>query len=114
MNKKWDRRRSISGRELDRSMRVGRRLAGAGLPADTDCRLPQVVLTCGRYVRVEHHSGLLQMTGELVRVYSALGIIRIEGKDLVAADMDDDVILLDGAVKSVSFEQFCQMQGKIQ
>ena len=103
-----------SDRELGRYMRSGRRLAGLGLPADSDCKLPQIVITCGRYVRIEHHTGLLQMTQSTVRVYSALGIIKIEGSGLAASDMDADVLLIEGSIKSASFEQFCQKQGNFQ
>ena len=90
--------------EGGRLMRAGSRLASVGIPADADCRIPLVTLTGDRYVKVEHHRGVLLLTKCCVRLYSGLGIIRIEGKELAAASMDDDVLLLDGCVKSVSFE----------
>ncbi|MBO4847567.1 MAG: YabP/YqfC family sporulation protein [Clostridia bacterium] len=84
--------------------RGGRRLASLGLPADADCRLPQITLTGKSYLRVEHHLGVLQLTECRVRLYTALGVLRIDGSGLAAASMDGDVMLLDGCIRSVSFE----------
>ncbi|MCR5611100.1 MAG: YabP/YqfC family sporulation protein [Clostridiales bacterium] len=85
--------------------RSGRALTAAGLPADSDCRMPVVTITGGRYLKAEHHMGVLLLTENCVRLYSRMGIIRIEGRRLAASDMDGDVILLEGEVRSVSFEK---------
>lgn len=82
----------------------GRTLAAAGFPADADCRIPQIVVTGCGYVRVEHHCGVLQLTGNCVRLRSRIGVIRIDGAQLAVASIDNDVLLLDGRVRSVSYE----------
>ena len=88
-------------RAADRS---GRRLVSLGLPADADCRLPRVTVTGDRYVRVENHCGILQIGACCVRLYSRMGVIRIEGKDLTAARMDGEAMLLEGRIRAVCFE----------
>ncbi|MBR3460451.1 MAG: YabP/YqfC family sporulation protein [Clostridia bacterium] len=87
-----------------RSKEGGNRLAAVGMPMDADCRLPKVTVVADRFARVEHHTGVLKLTGCCVRLFSRLGIIRIEGEGLIASDMDDDLLQLDGKVKSVTFE----------
>lgn len=96
-----------------RRTKQAERLLRLGLPADTDCSLPVITVTCGRYVKVEHHSGVLQLSGEVIRLYSALGPIRIEGKGLIASELNSEEMMIDGAVSSVCFEQFGRKQGKI-
>lgn len=88
------------------------RFAALGLPADADCRLPGIVITGGRYLRVEHHTGLLSVSPDSIRLYSRLGAIRIDGCDMIASEMDEDILFIDGRIRAVTFEQFCQIQGK--
>ena len=87
-----------------RCIRRGRRLAELGFPADADCRLPVVTLTGGCYIKVEHHTGVLQLGESTVRLCTRIGVVTIQGSGLAASDMDGDMILLDGCVKSVVFE----------
>lgn len=96
--------RTITESARERRIRRGRALVGAGFPADADCRLPAVTITGCGYVKVEHHTGVLQLGEKRVRLLSRLGVICIEGSGLIAADMDGDVLLLEGRVKSVVFE----------
>lgn len=82
----------------------GRVLATAGFPADADCSIPLIVITGKGYVRVEHHCGVLQLTDCRVRLRSRIGVISIEGEKLAVSSVDNDVMLLDGRVRSVSYE----------
>lgn len=85
-------------------MKKARTLSAFDVPADSDCSIPRIVLTGSGYVKVEHHRGVLTLTPACVRLFSGIGVIKIEGRDLLASRMDDDEILLDGTVKCVSFE----------
>ena len=91
-------------RDAARAARRGARLASMGLPADADCELPCITLTGNRYLRVEHHRGILRLTDTCARFYSCLGTIRIEGEGLCASDMDGDVLLIDGRIKAICIE----------
>lgn len=99
-----EKERNVKPNQAARCLRRGRRLNGLGFPADADCRLPVVTITGGGWVKVEHHTGLLQLTETKVRLCSRMGLICIEGSGLAAADMEGDVIMLDGRIKSVTFE----------
>ena len=93
-----------SERKREAAERSARRLVALGLPADANCRLPIVTISGSGYVKVEHHMGVLQLGNCCVRLYSCLGVIRIEGRGLAAARMDADVMLLEGRIVSVCFE----------
>ena len=97
-------KRADDGSKLDPITRGGRAFAALGLPADANCRLPIITITGSSYVKTEHHTGVLQLGERCVRLYSRLGVIRIEGCGLAASEMDSDTIIIDGAVKSVMFE----------
>lgn len=107
-------KRNDDERIISRRTGQAERLVRLGLPADTDCRLPVITVSCGRYVKVEHHSGIILLSGNVIRLYTALGPLRIEGCGLIASGMDGEEMLIDGRVKSVAFEQFGRKQGKIE
>lgn len=92
----------------EKEARSGRKAGGAfsslGLPADADGKLPLVTITGDRFVKVEHHRGILLFTECCVRLFSASGVVRISGKCIAASKMDGDEILLEGKIGSVSFE----------
>ena len=74
------------------------------LPPDALGTSPYITLTGGCFAYVERHKGVLQLSPECVRLYSTCGIIRIEGKNIVAKEMDCERLKLCGNVKSVMFE----------
>ena len=75
-----------------------------GLPADADCRTPVTSVTGNRFVKVEHHRGILLFTDRCVKLCSANGMITVKGRELAAARMDGDEVMLEGVIESVSFE----------
>ncbi len=94
-------KKQMKARSLDR---VGGAFSSVGIPADADCRTPVVTVTGKRYVKIEHHCGILLFTDCCVRLFSSRGIIRITGKELASASMDFDTVMLEGEIESVCFE----------
>ena len=88
----------------ENAMRRGAYLASCGIPADAECKVPTVFLTGDRYLKVEHHRGVLLITPKVIRLLSPLGVLRIEGAGLAAASMDRDSLIIEGKVRSVAFE----------
>lgn len=84
--------------------RMGGAFSYVGIPADADERMPVVTVTGKRYVRIEHHRGILLFTDRCVKLFSAQGLICISGRELASASMDGDQVLLEGEIGSVSFE----------
>lgn len=85
-------------------MKRSRAYVACGLPADTDCSIPKVSMTGDRYVRVEHHEGVLLISERAIRLHTSLGILRIEGSGLCAAALNGEELLANGRIRSVSFE----------
>ncbi len=79
-------------------------LGAVDLPPEACGRIPYITVTGDRYMKVEQHRGILQVTAECVRLYSEVGIIRICGSRLLVSDMDNESISLSGCIKSVGFE----------
>ena len=82
----------------------GRALSSLGIPADSDCRMPLISVTGSRYVKIEHHNGVLLLDPCCIKLYSRCGIIRIDGSGIAASSMDSDVMMLEGRINAVSFE----------
>ena len=79
-------------------------LNAVGLPPDSCGTLAYITLTGQEYAVIEHHCGVLRLTPECIRLYSATGIIRITGERLQASEMDNERISLRGCIKTVEFE----------
>ncbi len=65
--------------------------------------------TCVRWwgrelMEVENHGGVLEFTNECIRLYSKLGILRIEGKKLDIRLADSESVIVDGSIDSISYE----------
>lgn len=97
-------KKAVTEASRERVKRGGRRLCSVGLPADADCRLPNITITGDKYAKIEHHCGILQLTERCVKLYSRIGLIEITGKELIAAEMDDDVLMIDGCIEAVRYE----------
>ena len=95
-------------RRCKRARRSGRALERLGMPADSACTLPRVVITGDGFVKIEHLTGVLKLSDSVVRLYTALGVIRIEGGSLTAEELEPGSMYLKGAVRAVFFEQFAE------
>lgn len=76
-----------------------------GIPPDVLDGMPVVTLTGAKYVKIEHHCGVLLLSDRCIRVYSPMGIIRITGALLQVTAMDNENICIIGRIKSASFEK---------
>lgn len=55
-------------------------------------------------LEVENHSGVLEFTQERIRLYTSVGIIKIEGRNLNIALFDSETAVCSGEIRSVSYE----------
>ena len=102
--KRGMKRRPVSVKRARSAMRKGGAYAACGFPADSDCIIPKVSVTGDRWVRVEHHEGVLVLSERSIRLVTALGVLRIEGAGLCASVLTEDELIADGRIRSVSFE----------
>lgn len=101
--------RSKRDERLCRSARrSGRALNKVGMPPDSACMLPRVVITGDGYVKIEHHKGVLKLSETLIKLYSSMGVIGIEGKALSVTALDPESMEITGTVGKVFFEHFAE------
>lgn len=55
-------------------------------------------------LEVENHGGVLEFTDKCIRLYSKLGIIRIEGKGIDIRLADSESVIINGLIESISYE----------
>ena len=94
-------RRKINSKAHERTAEV---LRSFGLPADAAGSLPYMTLTGNHYFEAEDHCGVLQMDENCIRILSAGGVIRLNGKRMRAICMDNERISVDGLINSITFE----------
>lgn len=104
MKNERERLRTLSEAQKRAIVRSGSRLDSIGLPPDCDHRLPHITISGTGFLSIEHHCGVLQLTCGCIRLYTSLGVVRIDGSGLRASGMDEDAISVKGLIKSVSFE----------
>jgi|GEM_PF-2713028 len=93
---------SGSRRRADAGARL---LTAIDLPPDAGGRLPYITVTGNSYVCVGCHCGILQLSPQCVRLYTRIGIVRIDGREMAVSSMDNDCIRLSGKINAVTFEQ---------
>ncbi|MCR5610439.1 MAG: YabP/YqfC family sporulation protein [Clostridiales bacterium] len=98
------RKGEVGERKRASLIRAGNAFNAVGMPADASGKLPVITLSAGRFLRVAHHRGILVFTPSCVRLYSALGIIRITGEELVSTSLDGNDLILEGKIKCIAFE----------
>jgi len=55
---------------------------------------------------VENYDGILNYTSELLRLETAVGVVRMEGEDFVIREMDEDTLKVTGRIFSVVYEAY--------
>lgn len=65
------------------------------VPQDILLDLPRVSIIGGQQLLVENHQGILQFTGELLRLRISFGELRVEGKGLVIRQILPQEIFFD-------------------
>ncbi|MBR5714305.1 MAG: YabP/YqfC family sporulation protein [Clostridia bacterium] len=91
-------------RERNTGSRRAEALDALGLPPDAAGGTPVITVSGNRFVCVEGHKGVLRLSGELIRLYTPCGILRIEGNSMLVLNMDCECVRLKGKIKSVGFE----------
>jgi len=84
--------------------RIIRRVTGAlELPKETALNLPVITMTGAEELLIENYRGLVEYTGELVRIYAGAFTVRVEGTGLVLARVAAEFITVCGRITNVAF-----------
>lgn len=65
---------------------------------------PMVRMWGKAQLEVENHLGVLEFTQERIRLYTSIGIIRIEGRNLNIALFDSETAVCSGEICGISYE----------
>lgn len=74
------------------------------LPKETALSLPKIIVLAGKEATVENHKGVIELSQEKIRLYTAGGILCIEGKGLDVGEITDEDITVLGEINKIEFE----------
>lgn len=73
------------------------------LPSEITLNLPKIILVGHSRMLIENHKGVIEYTSQKIRLNSGIGVIRIEGTDLILNNIAADDIIVTGKIKTVNF-----------
>ncbi|NDO47399.1 sporulation protein YqfC [Clostridium sp. ASF356] len=65
--------------------------------------LPLISLTGKEELIIENYKGIVEYGDEVMRVNTAIGVLRIEGKGLLLKQLTSECIVVTGTIKGVLF-----------
>ncbi len=85
---------------------LNERMAEAlGLPGEVVCRLPEITLTGNRTLLVENHLGMMDYGECAICINTGIGVLKVTGANFDILSITDEVIALQGEIRSLSFEE---------
>lgn len=73
------------------------------LPKEVILNLPFISLTGKEELTIENYKGIIEYGDEIMRVGTASGVLRIEGKELLLKQLTSECIVVTGNIKGISF-----------
>ncbi|MDQ7791393.1 MAG: sporulation protein YqfC [Desulforudis sp.] len=73
------------------------------IPGEVALDLPKIILLGNVQVFIENHRGIVEYTGEVVRVVLPSGEVSVRGRDLVLRNIQKDEICVEGEIEGLSF-----------
>lgn len=77
------------------------------LPADVVAGLPRLELIGSRQLYLEHHTGLLAYSGEVIDINTGFGVLRVTGRELTLLAMTAGELRIGGCVQGVAWVTGC-------
>lgn len=73
------------------------------LPADIVAGLPRLEMIGGRQLYLEHHTGLLGYSETRIDANTAVGVLRVKGKNLTLIAMTAEELRIGGRIDAVEW-----------
>ncbi|MFZ7103452.1 MAG: sporulation protein YqfC [Peptococcaceae bacterium] len=73
------------------------------IPKDVMLDLPKMTIIGDIQIYIENHRGIIEYTGEQIRLSTSLGELIIKGEDLVLRNINIEEVYLDGRIKSIEY-----------
>jgi len=73
-------------------------------PKEIALSMPKITVLAGKEASVENYKGVIELSREKIRLYTAAGILNLTGENLdISAITDEDVTIL-GIISKIEFE----------
>ena len=85
--------------------RISERAADAwGVPKDVIMNIPRLTISGDKEIYIDTHKGILEYTDTEIRISTAMGIVRVCGKNLVIDRIRLEDIVISGCFSRVEYE----------
>lgn len=85
--------------------RISERAADAwGVPKDVIMNIPRLTISGDKEIYIENHKGILEYTDTEIRISTAMGIVRVCGKNLIIDRIRLEDIVISGCFSRVEYE----------
>ena len=75
-----------------------------GVPKDVIMNIPRMTISGDKEICIENHKGILVYTDKEIRVSTAMGVVRICGKNLIIERIRIEDLLISGTFSKVEYE----------
>lgn len=73
------------------------------LPPEVVLNLPQLIIFGNRRLSLQNHQGIMEYTGERVRVKVTNGEVEVAGRELVIRSILQQEVVLEGFIRQITF-----------
>ena len=84
--------------------RIDKTAESLGLPKETVMDITKLSFAENRELYVENHKGLTEYTGEVIKIRTKSGIIKIKGADFLISHISKYDLLIEGVFSDICFE----------
>ncbi len=74
------------------------------IPADIVLDLPRITMLGNKQLLVENHKGIIEYTGDLVRIKLSQGELNVAGTELIIGNFQAEQLLVEGTVTQIKYE----------
>ncbi|HIT88501.1 MAG TPA: sporulation protein YqfC [Candidatus Coprocola pullicola] len=73
------------------------------LPKEVILNLPLISLTGKEELVIENYKGIVEYSDEIIRVSTAVGVLRVGGKGLLLKQLTSECIVITGSIQNITF-----------
>ena len=73
------------------------------LPKEVILNLPLISLTGKEELVIENYKGIVEYSEEVIRIGTAVGVLRVQGKGLLLKQLTSECIVITGSVENMAF-----------
>ena len=74
------------------------------LPKEIVLSVPKITILAGKEALVENYKGIIELSPEIIRLYTGAGVLCFTGEGLDIASITDEDISILGSITKIEFE----------